>query len=69
MSSDTAKHHELLSALKEARGKADGSFEQAVTDAFEHVFEHLDRLNTHVSAGGPEGDERPLKPDESPTLR
>lgn len=53
MSSDTAKHHELLSALKEARGKADGSFEQAVTDAFEHVFEHLDRLNTHVSAGGP----------------
>ena len=69
MSSDTAKHHELLHALKDAQGKADGSFEQAVTSALEHVFEHLDRLNSHVSMGGPEGEDRPLKPDESPTLR
>ncbi len=30
MSSDTAKHRELLRALKDAQGKADGSFEQAV---------------------------------------
>ena len=69
MSSDTAKHRELLRALKEAQGKADGSFEQAVTSALEHVFEHLDRLNSHVSMGGPEGEDRPLTPDESPTLR
>ncbi|MFF8800886.1 MULTISPECIES: hypothetical protein [unclassified Methylobacterium] len=69
MSSDTAKHRELFRALKDAQGKADGSFEQAVTSAFEHVFEHLDRLNSHVSVGGPEGEDRPLKPDESPTLR
>ena len=69
MSSYTRKHHELLSALKAAQGKQDGSFETAVTRALEHVFEHLDRLNSHVSAGGPEGEERPLKPDESPTLR
>ena len=41
MSSDTEKHHALLSALKAAQGKADGSFELAVTNAFEHVFEHL----------------------------
>ncbi|KQQ13328.1 hypothetical protein ASF53_14280 [Methylobacterium sp. Leaf123] len=69
MSSDTQKHHELLSAIKAAQGKQDGSFETAVTRAFEHVFEHLDRLNSHVSTGGSEGDERPLKPNESATLR
>lgn len=69
MSSDTQKHHELLSAVKAAQGTQDGSFETAVTRAFEHVFEHLDRLNSHVSTGGPEGEERSLKPDESPTLR
>ncbi|MCJ2038534.1 hypothetical protein MKK55_06115 [Methylobacterium sp. J-059] len=69
MSSDTHKHQELLSALKAAQGRGDGSFEQAVTNAFEHVFEHLDRLNSHVSLGGPEGDERHLKTGESPTLR
>ncbi|MHB2209712.1 hypothetical protein [Methylobacterium sp. CM6257] len=69
MSSDTEKHHTLLSALKAAQGKGDGSFEQAVTDAFEHVFEHLDRLNSHVSLGGPDGEDRHLKPGESPTLR
>lgn len=69
MSSDTAKHHQLLSALKGAQGKADGSFEQAVTHALEHVFEHLDRLNSHVSVGGPDGEERQLKEGESPSLR
>ncbi len=69
MSNDTAKHHELLRALKAAQGKQDGSFETAVTQAFEHIFEHLDRLNSHVSAGGPKGEDRPLTPDESPTLR
>ncbi|MCJ2029194.1 hypothetical protein MKK50_07215 [Methylobacterium sp. J-043] len=69
MSSDTQKHHELLSAVRAAQGRQDGSFETAVTRAFEHVFEHLERLNSHVSTGGSEGEERPLKPDESPTLR
>jgi hypothetical protein len=69
MSSDTEKHHALISGLKAAIGKGDGSFEQAVTSAFEHVFEHLDRLNTHVSLGGPDGEDRPLKPGESSTLR
>ncbi|MCJ2022455.1 hypothetical protein MKK84_34495 [Methylobacterium sp. E-065] len=69
MSIDTEKHHALLSALKAAQGKGDGSFEQAVTDAFEHVFEHLGHLNSHVSLGGPDGDDRHLKPGESPTLR
>lgn len=69
MSSDTETHHALLSALKAAQGKGDGSFEQAVTAAFEHVFEHLNRLNSHVSLGGPEGEDRPLKPGEAPTLR
>lgn len=69
MSSDTEKHHALLSALRAAQGKGDGAFERAVTDAFEHVFEHLNRLNSHVSLGGPEGGDRHLKPDESPTLR
>ena len=69
MSSDTEKHHALLSALKAAQGKGDASFERAVTDAFEHVFEHLDRLNSHVSLGGPEGEDSHLKPGESPTLR
>ena len=69
MSADTQKHAELLSALKTAQGKGDGSFEQAVTNAFEHVFEHLGRLNSHVSLGGPEGEDRHLKTGESPTLR
>ncbi|BAU92476.1 hypothetical protein MPPM_3871 [Methylorubrum populi] len=69
MSSDTHKHHKLLSAVKAAQGTQDGSFETAVTRALEHVFEHLDRLNSHVSTGGPDGEDRPLKPDESPTLR
>ncbi|WP_289015833.1 hypothetical protein [uncultured Methylobacterium sp.] len=69
MSSDTEKHQALLSALRNAQGKGDGSFERAVTDAFDHVFEHLDRLNSHVSLGGPEGEDRHLKPGESPTLR
>lgn len=68
MSSDTAKRHELFSALEDAQGKANGSFEQAVTHALEHVFEHLDRSNAHVSTSGLEGGERALKPDESPTL-
>ncbi|KMO36521.1 hypothetical protein ACQVP2_25635 [Methylobacterium aquaticum] len=69
MSSDTEKHRALLSALKDAQGKGDGAFERAVTDAFEHVFDHLARLNGHVSSGGPEGEDRHLKPGESPTLR
>ncbi|WP_342150379.1 hypothetical protein [Methylorubrum sp. SB2] len=69
MSSDTQKHRQLLDALKAAQGKQDGSFEQAVTQAFEHVFDHLDRLISHVSLGGPEGEDRTLKPGESPTLR
>ncbi|KQP40342.1 hypothetical protein [Methylobacterium sp. Leaf106] len=69
MSSDTEKHHALISGLKAAMGKSDGSFEQAVTDAFEHVFDHLDRLNSHVSLGGPEGEDRHLKPGETATLR
>ena len=65
MSSDTEKHRALLSALKDAQGKADGSFEQAVTGAFEHVFEHLQRLN---AVSGPDED-RALRPGESSTLR
>ena len=69
MSSDTEKHHALLSALKDGQGKGDGSFERAVTAAFEHVFEHLNRLNAHVSQGGSGGDERPLADGESATLR
>jgi len=69
MSSDTETHRALLSALKQAQGKGDGSFEGAVTAAFEHVFEHLGRLNDHVSPGGPDGDDRPLRPGESPSLR
>ncbi|WP_419545004.1 hypothetical protein [Methylobacterium oryzae] len=40
-----------------------------MTDAFEHVFEHLGRLNDHVSLGGPDGGDPHLKPGESPTLR
>ena len=51
------------------QGKGDGSFERAVTDAFEHVFEHLGRLNDHVALSGPDGGDAPLKPGESPTLR
>lgn len=69
MSSDSDKHQALLSALKAAEGKGDGSFEKAVTAAFSHVFEHLERLNSHVSVGGPDGDDRHLKPGESATLR
>ncbi|WP_267358574.1 MULTISPECIES: hypothetical protein [unclassified Methylobacterium] len=69
MSSDTDKHHALLTALKEVQGKGDGSFEQAVTDAFEHVFDHLARLNAHVSQGGSSGEERLLEDGESATLR
>ncbi|MCJ2131925.1 hypothetical protein [Methylobacterium sp. E-045] len=65
MSSDTEKHHALLAALKAAQGKGDGSFEQAVTQAFEHVFEHLERLN---AMSGPE-EGRALHAGESPTLR
>ncbi len=40
-----------------------------MTDAFEHVFEHLKRLNDHVALGGPGGGNPHLKPGESPTLR
>ncbi|MCJ2019996.1 hypothetical protein MKK84_21610 [Methylobacterium sp. E-065] len=69
MSSDTEKHHALLSALKAAMGKGDGSFEQAVTNAFEHVFEHLGRLKSHVSTGGHDNEDRPLEDGESATLR
>lgn len=69
MSSDTEKHRQLLDALRAAQGRGDGSFEEAVTRAFEHVFDHLDRLHSHVSQGGPDGEERHLKPGESPTLR
>lgn len=67
MSSDTEKHYALLSSLKTAMGKGDGSFEQSVTSAFEHVFEHLGRLNSHVSAGHANKD-RPLEDGESATL-
>lgn len=69
MSTDTEKHRALLNALRNAQGKGDGSFERAVTDAFEHVFEHLGRLNAHVALGGPDGGEPHLKLGESPTLR
>jgi len=69
MSSDTETHRDLIAGLKNAMGKGDGSFEEAVTRAFEHVFDHLGRLNSHVSLGGPGGQERPLKPGESETLR
>ena len=69
MSEDTEKHRALLSALNAARGKGDGAFEQAVTNAFEHVFEHLARLNDHVAPGGADGGDPHLKPGESPTLR
>lgn len=69
MSSDTDKHQALLSGLRAAMGKRDGSFEQAVTSAFEHVFDHLERLNSHVSEGGRAGEDRPLKQGESSTLR
>ena len=69
MSSDTDKHRALLEGLKSAMGKGDGAFEQAVAAAFEHVFDHLDRLNAHVSEGGRSGEDRPLKDGESSTLR
>ncbi len=66
MSRDTEKHHALLGDLQAAMGKADGSFEQAVTNAFAHVFAHLERLAT---VGGAGNEDRPLQADESPTLR
>ncbi|GJE75531.1 MULTISPECIES: hypothetical protein [Methylorubrum] len=69
MSEDTEKHRALLSALRDAQGKNDGAFEQAVLNAFEHVFEHLGRLNDHVALTGPDGKDPHLKPGESPTLR
>lgn len=73
MSSDTETHRELIAGLKAAMAdgmaKRDGSFEQAVTRAFEHVFDHLERLNSHVSLGGPGGEDRALKAGESSTLR
>lgn len=69
MSSDTEKHQELISALRAAQGKSDSSFKQAVTTAFEHVFDHLGRLNSHTSPGGPDGEERQVKDGESATLR
>jgi hypothetical protein len=69
MSTDIEKHSELLHALRDAQGKGDGSFEKAVTAAFEHVFEHLSRLNDHVSKSGPDGGAPHLQPGESPTLR
>ncbi|MHC2106791.1 hypothetical protein [Methylobacterium sp. CM6246] len=69
MSADTEKHRALLGALKDAHGKGDGSFEKAVTAAFEHVFEHLGRLSDHVARGGPDGEERRLEDGESATLR
>ncbi|MCJ2059735.1 hypothetical protein MKL09_24790 [Methylobacterium sp. J-048] len=69
MSSDQEKHQDLLRALKASQGQRDGSFDEAVIRAFEHVFEHLGRLNSHVSLGGPEGEDRHLKAGESPTLR
>lgn len=69
MSSDTQTHRDLLDALKAAAGSGDSAFEQAAIRAFEHVFGHLERLNAHVSQGGPDGEERPLAAGESPTLR
>ncbi|MCJ2086704.1 hypothetical protein MKK88_11970 [Methylobacterium sp. E-005] len=69
MSTDTEGHRELPGALRDAQGKADGSFEKAVTATFEHVFEHLNRLNDHVSPGEPDGGDRHLQPGEFPTLR
>lgn len=69
MPSDIEIHRELISGLKDAMGKKDGSFEQAVTRAFEHVFDHVERLNSHVSLSGPEGEDRALESGESPTLR
>ena len=69
MSTDTARHCELIDGIKSAMGKNDGSFEKAVTKAYEHVFEHLGRLNTHVSTGGPDDEDRRLEDGESATLR
>lgn len=69
MSADTEKHRALLGALKDAQGKGDGSFEKAVTAAFDHVFEHLGRLNDYVARGGPDGEDRRLENGESATLR
>lgn len=69
MSSDAETHRELLARLRAATGEGDGSFELAVVRAFEHVFDHLERPNSHVLVGGPDGKERPLNAGESPTLR
>ncbi|KQP59077.1 hypothetical protein ASG40_18695 [Methylobacterium sp. Leaf399] len=69
MSSDIETHRALIAGLKAAMGKADGTFEQAVTSAFEHVFEHLERLDARGADSGPEGKDRPLKPGEPSTLR
>ena len=69
MSSDTERHRELMDGLRSAMGKNDGSFEQAVTKAFEHVFDHLGRLNSHTSLGGADGEERQVKYGEPATLR
>ncbi|MBX9933007.1 MAG: hypothetical protein K2Y56_15945 [Methylobacterium sp.] len=69
MPNDTDKHRELLSALRAAQASGNANVDEAVVRAFEHVFEHLERLNSHVSAGGPEGEGRPLEAGESPTLR
>lgn len=69
MSSDTEKHQQLLSALKAAQANGNAAVDQSVIDAFQHVFEHLERLNSHTSLGGPDGEERELKAGESPTLR
>ena len=51
MSNDTEKRDALLSALKAAHSKDDGSFVQTNPAALEHGFEHLDGLNCHVSLG------------------
>ncbi|GJD73702.1 hypothetical protein [Methylobacterium goesingense] len=69
MSSDTDTHRDLLAALKAAAGQGGDAFEQATIRAFEHVFAHLERLNAHVSQGGPDGEDRPLAAGESATLR
>lgn len=66
MPDDIETHHALLTALKDAQGRHDEAFERAVVSAFEHVFKHLERLNAVSDA---DGDERPLKAGESPTLR
>lgn len=68
MPNDTEKHEALLCTLKAAQGSDAGPFEQAITEAFEHVCEHLSRLSRHVSSGD-EGSDRPLGPGETRTMR